>query len=48
MKQFFERLEKAEKQDDARFAQLAKVRKVDLNVVQLNETLPPWSWWTEE
>jgi hypothetical protein len=48
MKKFYDRLEKAEKKDDARFAKLAKVRKADLNAVQLDEALSPWAWWTEE
>lgn len=48
MKKFYAQLEKAEKKDDARMTQLAKVRKVDLKVVQLNETFSPWDWWTEE
>ncbi len=47
MKKFYARLEKAEKKDDARFLQLAKVREADFHVIQKSEALMPWSWWTE-
>lgn len=48
MKKFYAQLEKAEKKDDARFSQLAEVRRSELSDIQKSEALTPWSWWTQE
>jgi len=48
MKEFYDRLQQAEQKQDARLTQLAKVCKTELSDILANNSLDPWSWWTEE